>query len=350
MKAEIKITVPKEWRGRTVYIWQTDIQHAFSKKDEEPLRQIKDTVKIKELTFSIPNKLDCATKINVLSPKKDETDYDHTIADACVMPGEDVHLFLDKNYVRAEGSLLNQQMADIYSYYMPSMENLKKAYSEGDKDKLARLVNETQQWYVDWIKANPAAPGASYALYQISDPKMIVEYAEILQPEALKSMFYPYTENAILRAKKILQRRMAQQALSEEQVEAPDFSLNDLNGNSVSLSDFRGKWIIIDFWGSWCSPCLKGIPELKEIYRQYGDKIEIIGVDCNDSEESWRNAVARLELPWVSVYQPGEGTVTKAYNVSAFPTKVAINPNGKIQKIYSGASPTFKDDLAEWLK
>lgn len=179
---------------------------------------------------------------------------------------------------------------------------------------------------------------------------MIVEYAEILQPEALKSMFYPYTENAILRAKKILQRRMAQQALSEEQVEAPDFSLNDLNGNSVSLSDFRGKWIIIDFWGSWCSPCLKGIPELKEIYRQYGDKIEIIGVDCNDSEESWRNAVARLELPWVSVYQPGEGTVTKAYNVSAFPTKVAINPNGKIQKIYSGASPTFKDDLAEWLK
>lgn len=158
LKAEIKITVPKEWRGRTVYIWQTDIQHAFSKKDEEPLRQIKDTVKIKELTFSIPNKLDCATKINVLSPKKDETDYDHTIADACVMPGEDVHLFLDKNYVRAEGSLLNQQMADIYSYYMPSMENLKKAYSEGDKDKLARLVNETQQWYVDWIKANPAAP------------------------------------------------------------------------------------------------------------------------------------------------------------------------------------------------
>ena len=212
------------------------------------------------------------------------------------------------------------------------------------------MVNETQQWYIDWIKANPSAPGASYALYHISDPKIVVEYAGLLKDGALTSMFYPYTENTILRAKQILQRRMAQQSLNDNKVEAPDFSLNDLNGNSVSLSDFRGKWIIIDFWGSWCSPCLKGMPELKEIYRQYGDKIAIIGVDCNDTEEIWRNAVDHLELPWISLYQPKEGIVTKIYSVSAFPTKVVINPNGKIQKIYSGASPTFKDDLAEWLK
>lgn len=350
MMADITITVPKKWKGKTIYVWQTDIQQAFNRQDDEPLNQVKDTIKIKELTFTIPNKLDCATKINVITPKKDETDYDHTIAEACVMPGEDVHLFLDNNSVRAEGSRLNQQMAEIYSYYMPSMEKFKKAYSEGDKDKLVRVVNEIQQWYVDWIKANPSAPGASYALYQISDPKLIVEYADMLQGDALNSMFYHYTENSISRAKQILQRKVAQQALNEEKVEAPNFSLNDLNGNSVSLTDFRGKWVILDFWGSWCAPCLKGMPELKEIYQQYGGRIEIIGVDCNDSEESWRNAVARLELPWISVYQPEDGTVTKAYSVSAFPTKVVINPNGKIQKIYSGASPTFKDDLADWLK
>ncbi len=272
-----------------------------------------------------------------MSPKKDETDYVHTIADACVMPGEDVHLFLDKNSVRAEGSLLNQQMAVIYSYYLQGMKKYLKAYSDGDKDKLARLVNEHQQWYVDWIKSNPTAPGAGYALYQISAPDLVVEYEEMLQGDALTSMFYPYTEGAISRAKQVLQRRAAQHTLNEGNVSAPNFSLNDLNGNTVSLSDFRGKWIIIDFWGSWCSPCLKGMPELKGIYRQYADKIEIIGIDCNDSEESWRDAVARLELPWVSLYQPENDTVSKTYGVSAFPTKVVVNPKGKIQKIYSGS-------------
>ena len=71
---------------------------------------------IKECTFTIPVKLGCSTKINVLTPKKDETDYDHTVAEACVMPGEDVHFFLNENEVRVEGSLLNQQMAEIYTY------------------------------------------------------------------------------------------------------------------------------------------------------------------------------------------------------------------------------------------
>ena len=66
MMADITISVPKKWKGRTIYLWQTDINNVFNRQEDEPLRQLKDTIVIKERTFTIPVKLDCATKINVL--------------------------------------------------------------------------------------------------------------------------------------------------------------------------------------------------------------------------------------------------------------------------------------------
>lgn len=346
--ADITVSVPKKWENGTLYIWQTDINHVFNRKDDEPLLQVKDTILIKERTFTIPLKLDCATKINVLKPKKTETDYDYIIAEACVMPGEDVHFFLKENDVRTEGSLLNQQMAEIYTYYMQAMARYKVALARDDKDEAARLAKEYNQWFVDWIKANPSAPAAGYALYLLSNPKLVVELSEGIQGDASTSMFYPYVENHINRCKQIIQRQDSQATMSE--TEAPDFTLNDMSGNKVSLSDFRGKWVIIDFWGSWCAPCLKGMPELKDVYETYAGKIEIIGVDCNDTQEAWKNAVDRLQLPWVQLFHSENDSVTSAYEVTAFPTKVVINPDGIIQRIYTGASPSFMADIAKWLK
>ena len=158
MIAEITVTVPKKWKNKTIYVWQTDINQVFSRQEDEAIHQVKDTLKIKESTFTLPVKLNCATKINILTPKKDESDYDHTIAEACIMPEEDIHLYLDHNYVRSEGSLLNQQMAEIYTYYMQSLGPYITAYERGNKNEAERIARESQQWYVDWIKANPEVP------------------------------------------------------------------------------------------------------------------------------------------------------------------------------------------------
>ena len=348
MMAEITVSVPKKWKNKTIYLWQTDITQVFSRQEDEAIHQVKDTLKIKELTFTLPVKLNCATKINILTPKKDESDYDYTIAEACIMPEEDVHLYLDDNYVRSEGSLLNQQMAEIYTYYMQSLAPYKIAYERGDKNEAARIARQSRQWYVDWIKANPEAPGASVALYQLSDPRIVVELSGELQGEAITSLFYPYAENHIKRCKQILQRRESQMTLNER--EAPNFTLTDIVGSRVSLSDFRGKWVVLDFWGSWCAPCLKGMPELREIYDSYHDRLEIIGIDCNETEDSWKNAVSHLQLPWIQLYHTDQDTVISAYSITAFPTKVVVNPEGKIKRIYTGASPTFKTDITEWLK
>lgn len=348
--ADITISVPKKWKNRTLYVWQTDINQVFSRQEDEAIHQLKDTIKIKELTFTLPVKLNCATKVNILTPKKDESDYDHTIAEACIMPGEDVHLHLADNQVISEGSPLNQQMAEIHTYYMKSLGPYIEAYTSGNKERAARIASESQRWYVDWIKENSDAPGAGVALYQLANPQLVVELSDMLYGDALTSMFYPYTKNHIDRCRKILQRKEAQLTLSEKGETAPDFTLNDMEGKPVSLSDYSGKWIILDFWGSWCAPCLKGMPELKEIYETYSGKLEIIGVDCNDTKEAWRDAVSRLQLPWIQLFQSESDSVASAYAVTAYPTKVIIDPEGKIRKIYTGASPSFKADIADCLK
>jgi thiol-disulfide isomerase/thioredoxin len=91
-----------------------------------------------------------------------------------------------------------------------------------------------------------------------------------------------------------------------EQIEAvaelaPDFELPDLQGQPLKLSSLRGKYVVLDFWGSWCIWCIRGIPSMKEAYTKYKDKMEILGVDCRDTEEKWKAAVKEHELPWLHV-------------------------------------------------
>lgn len=131
---------------------------------------------------------------------------------------------------------------------------------------------------------------------------------------------------------------------------APDFTLNDLNGQPLKLSSLRGRYVVIDFWGSWCGWCIKGIPKMKEYYAKYKDKMEILGVDCNDSEEKWKAAVSQYQLPWLHVYCTRKSTVLADYAVRGFPTKVIVDPEGKIVRTVIGEDPAFYELLDELLK
>ena len=130
-------------------------------------------------------------------------------------------------------------------------------------------------------------------------------------------------------------------------IEAPDFTLNDLNGKPLSLSSLRGKYVILDFWGSWCGWCIKGIPEMKEYYKKYAGKLEILGIDCNDPEAKWKAAVEKYELPWLHVYNPRDSKVLEQYGIQGFPTKIIVGPDGKIVKTIIGEDPAFYTLLDE---
>ena len=132
-------------------------------------------------------------------------------------------------------------------------------------------------------------------------------------------------------------------AAEDEADMAPDFELPSLQGATTKLSSLRGKYVVIDFWGSWCIWCIKGFPELKSYYTKYKDKMEILGVDCHDTEDKWRAAVYEHQLPWLQVYCDDANLrrLGAKYGVQGFPTKVLVDPNGKIVKTSVGEDPTF---------
>ena len=219
-----------------------------------------------------------------------------------------------------------------------------------DRDKNADAINKLSQEYInlqkDYVNSNPFAPASPLALMNL-DGQNFIDLYEAVQPSISSSIVFPLVEKQYKAEKKAIEAEKKQQSLASGETEAPNFTLKNLDGKDVSLTDFRGKWVILDFWGSWCPWCIKGFPELKEAYEKYDGRLEIIGIDCNESEEAWRAGVEKYELPWVHVYNPQGGSVTAEYGVQGYPTKAIIDPEGKIRNITVGHNPEFFVALTE---
>jgi thiol-disulfide isomerase/thioredoxin len=123
---------------------------------------------------------------------------------------------------------------------------------------------------------------------------------------------------------------------------APDFSLQNISGGTTKLSSLKGKTLLLDFWGTWCKPCIQLIPKLKEIYSKYAAaNFELVSI-ANDSEiEKWKNMVALKKMNWTNLIDIDE-KVTKLYHISAFPTLILINEQGIIVEV--GASEQQVED------
>ncbi|MDR0427308.1 MAG: AhpC/TSA family protein [Dysgonamonadaceae bacterium] len=113
-----------------------------------------------------------------------------------------------------------------------------------------------------------------------------------------------------------------------------DFTSTDINGKKVSLSDYvgKGKFLLIDFWASWCPPCIREIPSLVEFYESMKDRnFEIIGVSLDEDKTAWMKAVKDYNMTWPQVSDlKRESSATKAYQVNEIPYTVFIDPEGNI--------------------
>ena len=111
-----------------------------------------------------------------------------------------------------------------------------------------------------------------------------------------------------------------------------DFMLNDPKNNPMKFSSLRGKYVLIDFWGSWCGPCHKAFPRLKELYSKYHDKgFEILGIATESSTDAWAKDIVNNQLPWLQMVDDKTKNVSaKQFAVTEYPTTVLVDPDGKI--------------------
>lgn len=243
-----------------------------------------------------------------------------------------------------KGSTLTDESQKVDNFLRPiyaKLQTLNKEYSDApeakkqdqsyilDLEKRARLVEkEILDAKISYAKHNPDKYMALMALNSTLSPGFdAVEMEKVfmaLKPELRDSYFGKQVGLRIATFKK-----------TQEGVEAADFSQPDVDGKIVKLSDYRGKYVLIDFWASWCAPCRRENPNLVKAYEQYKAKgFEILGVSLDKAADKakWIKAIADDKLTWKQVgdMKGWENEAAVNYEVKAIPMNFLIDPSGKI--------------------
>lgn len=247
-------------------------------------------------------------------------------------------------------SVINEEFAGLDAQYQAASDELKQdeSFISGLQEKAGLIYEKQGVLNEEFVKNNPK----SYVSLTILD--------ELLSPENLTSFVKPAYEAMDLSLKntvlgKSIEGKIVSMAKLAIGAVAPDFTLPDTAGNNLSLSSLRGKYVLVDFWASWCGPCRTENPTVVAAFNKYKDKnFTVLGVslDRPGEKEAWMKAIADDHLeqwPHISDLQFWNSPVVDLYSIRGIPQNYLLDPEGKI--ITSNLrGPALEAKLAEILK
>lgn len=199
---------------------------------------------------------------------------------------------------------------------------------------------DMQQSFISYAEKTPYPANAVFALSMVNDPGILIQ-----QKQVISNVEKRFPENNLVRSLGARISEIEQQASAggggdEENMTAvkvgdvaPDFSLPDPSGKNIKLSSFRGKYVLVDFWASWCKPCRMENPNVVKAYQQYKNKnFTILGVSLDKKKEAWVQAIQADGLSWnhVSDLKFWESAVVPLFGINAIPTNFLLDPQGKV--------------------
>jgi peroxiredoxin len=296
--------------GNAVGIREAHIRVKHSNEEHNPVTRPQEDV----LAFFLENRTIAVTakdSIHNALVKGSPTHEDNLKVTAMLKPHYDKY------------ELLNREFTE-----QPESKQKDSAYIASLEQRADAITKEIVDVKMKYAKANPGKYMALMAFNSTLPPEFDAVQAEkdfLALNEDVRN-----TELGKMVLEKILKVKKTQEGSS-----APEFMLNDVNGQPVKLSDFRGKYVLLDFWASWCGPCRRENPNLVKAYDAYKDKgFTILGVslDKPGDKDKWLEAIRKDGLTWtqVSDLKGWESEVAKLYEVNAIPMNFLISPEGKI--------------------
>jgi thiol-disulfide isomerase/thioredoxin len=243
------------------------------------------------------------------------------------------------NKSNAENMELQHQLKDVYvqeKVIWDQVGVLMKQHSPANRPKIDSLQNladpfeaSARQIKIDFIRKHPDALVSAKAMSQIS---------KSMNVEDAKTLFATLTKEVQESSSGKTVQEMIGLDVAEKNTDAgkpaPDFIKQTKDGKKFKLSDYKGKYVLLDFWGSWCGACRASHPHLKQIYEKYNkDGLVVVGIAYERTQDktAWIKAIKQDGLPWTQILND-EGTlnVVDLYGVQAFPTKVLIDKEGNV--------------------
>ncbi|HLY72217.1 MAG TPA: TlpA disulfide reductase family protein [Puia sp.] len=204
---------------------------------------------------------------------------------------------------------------------------------KGDKrgmdsvEKFYELLEKKKKDFVkDYVKKNPSSYVSSFAVYQSFSFNPEAAELDSLYNQLSLSIQQSYFGKKIKDVLDIARKT----AVGNR---APEFTQNDASGKSISLASFKGKYVLVDFWASWCGPCRAENPNVVKAYSKYHRKgFDILGVSLDEKKDKWEEAIKKDNLNWsqVSDLQGWKNSVAALYGIQGIPMNFLIDKDGKI--------------------
>lgn len=261
---------------------------------------------------------------------------DGNVATLVISPSAQLTFWLEPGVVSISGSLnsVNELKCtgtpenDVLELYRNAIEKPFSVRKRGKSTAEADPIGlQEQRAARQFIKQHPSSLTAAYLLYwQTTYDTTIFDQLDQLLKELSPSVKTSYwAQKATTRIYNFRNRPRVGKKL-------PSFSQPDATGKLLSLDSFKGKYILIDFWGTWCVPCIQTIPELKVVHTKYKDRLAVISIALErpTDRDKWLRAIDKYGMTWPQTAQfsdPKEG-VNGLYNVIEYPTLLLADPDG----------------------
>ena len=240
------------------------------------------------------------------------------------------NLVIAGSTAHADYQLYNKQFNPLKEKIGKLVNTINQSEAGKKRDSLIKVFEATKGKVLNqvdlFVKTKPASPVTPFIIYVTSPISSDLDALEARYASlkgSNKESFYG----------REIEKMIASNKVGMEGTQALDFTQNDTANNPVALSSFKGKYVLVDFWASWCGPCRQENPAVVNAYNTYKNKnFTILGVSLDQNKDRWVQAIHADNLAWthVSDLKYWQNAAAQLYRINSIPANMLVDPNGKI--------------------